>query len=98
MEVLRNMKNSLTSMVLIVIIIILSLMTACAPEVLTGNSISGHVYDKQDGKPVKNALVEVEQTGTQPAPGITVKPGEPTPILPLANPHRAKTRTSSGGS
>jgi len=101
------MKNSSTSMALLVLAITISFMTACNPSLseislqtsLSGYSISGRVLDEQDGTPVKNALILLEQTGVlNPTPALSVKPGEPVPVLPIYNPAKAESKTVDNGS
>jgi hypothetical protein len=92
------MKNTLTSIMLIALVITISSMTACTQRATNGISVSGHIYDERDGKPIKNALVQVEQTGTFEPPGISVKPGDPTPVLPPNNPVMVKSKTAGDGS
>lgn len=62
------------------------------------NSISGHVYDERDGAPIKNALVQVEQTGILNPPGMPVEAGSPVPVLPVYNPLRVEGKTTADGS
>jgi hypothetical protein len=92
------MKNSLTSIALLALVITISFMTACTSQTPTGKYLSGHVYDERDGTPIENALIQIAQTGTFDPPGISIKPGDPTPVLPPNNPVKIEKKTAKDGS
>jgi len=90
-------KKALVLLAFLLLPILLLLSSGCQQsQQPSSNAISGHVYNKSDGSPFENAVIEVVQKSIL-LDNERVG-NEPTPIPPLYNPHKARTESSADGS